>query len=189
MGSNKQKIFIYDEEVTIRRRKIAMEMDRDFIQMYKNLPIFFLKLRSSWGPKFVTWLISRMTGDNVVDVSSRAIREFQAWVVEVGDMEAPAERTIRDVIAELVEQNLLLHLNRGTYKINPTLFWQKTVAERADQVRMLLEGGHSLEPNIVVIEESEEEIRNSLNGTRQDDIEIEESGAGSKEGSGGEANS
>lgn len=183
--AGKQKIWIFDEEVTIRRRKIAMEMDRDFIQMYKNLPIFFLKLRSPWGPKFVTWLISRMASDNVVDVSSRSIREFQSWVREVGAMEAPAERTLRDVIAELVEQNLLLHLNRGTYKINPTLFWQKTVAERADQVRLLLEGGHKLDPNIVVIEENEEEIRRQSNGTVQDHSEIE-SGASSSEGSGGE---
>lgn len=169
MGSNTQKVYVYDEEVTIRRRKIAMEMDKDFVQMYKNLPIFFLRLRSPWSPKFITWLISRMAADNIVDISSRAIREFQAWVREMGGgMESPAERTIRDVIAELVEQNLLLHLNRGTYKVNPALFWQKSISERADQVRLLLEGGHKLEPNIVVIEESEEEIR-KLNGKEKDD--------------------
>lgn len=150
-----QKIYVYDEEILIRRRKIAMEMDKEFVQMYKNLPRFLLRLRSAWSSKFVTWLISNMADDNKVEVSSNSIREFQNWVQAEGGIEVPAERTLRDVISELIEQRLLIHLSRGSYKINPAIFWQKTVQERADHVRNLVEGGHNLDPTVIVsIEEN-----------------------------------
>ncbi len=181
-NNSTQKVYVYDEEITIRRRKIAMEMDKEFVQMYKNLPKFLLRLRSAWSSKFASWLISEMGDDNKVDVSSRSIREFQAWVAGEGGIEVPAERTIRDVISELIEQRILLHLNRGTYKINPSIFWQKSVEDRANHVRGLVEGGHELGPTVVV---SIEEGGNS-NGKLQEHSETTDTG-NLEEGSGGEA--
>ena len=124
----RQKIYVSQEERTIKRRVIAMEVDNDFVQVYKNLLDYMVTMKSPWSFKYTIYLISRMNGDNQVDVGVKSMRDFCSILQERG-VDIPTERTMKSTVQELVNLKLLIRLNKGQYKINPALFWQAGMKE------------------------------------------------------------
>lgn len=136
------------EERIIRTKRIYMEIEGDFLQMYKNLDDYTGMLKSPWSMKFLIWLVTQISNDNKVNIDSELKKEYIDSRQKKG-VEPPSLRTIDYVVRELKENNILLHVGRGVYKINPVLFWQSTREARRKHIEFLREGGEfTLEPVI-----------------------------------------
>ena len=111
------------EEHIIRTKRIYMEVDSDFFQTYKNLFKYTVNLRSPWSHNYLSWLIVHMNDNNVVNINSDTHREYIRDISKMGEA-VPAERTLKQSVAELKKANILLPLSRGRFKINPVIFWK-----------------------------------------------------------------
>lgn len=185
----KNKIYLLDEEKTIRRRRVAMQIDADFVQMYEGIAKYSAKLTSPWSFKYMFWLVTHMGKENTVDCSAKTMREFIEAMREAGG-EVPVLRTIRRSLDELVQENVVIRLNRGSYKINPVIFWSNEIGLRLEHTSRLLEGGHNLKPdeNVKVLNETNEQDEVNGLSDNEDFNQTEEQGSSrAEEGSAGAA--
>lgn len=166
MNNRTKKVYLLDEEKTIRRRRVAMELDADFVQVYQGIAKYTARLTSPWSFKYMLWLVTRMERDNRVDCSARTMREFMEGMRVMGN-EIPTLRTIRRSLDELVKENVVIKLSRASYKINPVVFWSNEIGLRLDHAAKLIEGGHNLEPDKVKILSESNEV-NDVEGLIED---------------------
>lgn len=159
-----KKLYVKTEEEVIRRKTTSITVEMDFVQMYSTLLDYLVGIKSVWSVKYLLWIISSMNDSN--DTKTTSIADFIAYIKTKGIV-PPAERTMKDVIKELLDNKLIIRLGRGFYKINPMLFWKDNSGARLENIEHLTSAGVSLskpEPKPALVESTnkQEEELNDL---------------------------
>lgn len=90
-----------------------------------------LNVRSPWSVRFALWLVcsSNLTQDNEglsIVVGSKATDGFKRYIQGKGG-DAPKDRTMKEIINELVESDVLKRIGWGIYEINRKIFSQPSI--------------------------------------------------------------
>lgn len=105
-------------------------MDRELQEWCPIYIEWIVKLKSIWSVILVFYLIMVSEQRGGVDVSSRGIGRFQAWMLQRG-VTAPSLRTMRAATKELLTHGLLIRPSRGRYTINRQML-RRTVQEQGE---------------------------------------------------------
>lgn len=113
------------------------EVETDFVQQYKNCIASLFKL-TPLATKYILFATEQMTMENIYrnDIYNKEL--FISKMVEVGEKQHSIG-SLDKVALELVDNNIFLRLNRGTYKINPELFWKDDAKARRESIKLSLE--------------------------------------------------
>ncbi len=112
------------------------------------------RLRSVWSSKYFDWIVTQVNDQNEMSIGLRSERRFAQELESLG-INPPSPRTMKDVMKELVAENLLIRIGWGYYKVNPLIAWKGPVSQRTTAVRQLLQEGRNLNPNVDIAPQTE----------------------------------
>lgn len=112
-------------------------VETDFVQQYKNCITSIFKL-TSLATKYVLFATEYMNIENIYVHNVYNKELFISKLIEAGDKKHNIG-SLDKIAVELVNNNIFIRLNRGTYKVNPELFWKDTNKSRLDSIKINLE--------------------------------------------------
>ena len=110
--------------------KRKCEIDLTFVQMYSCTLQTLHKLGTDTKTLILIFLTMKMDKENKVSINSALIADFSACI------EARVYKSnFYDAISELIDNSILIKLSRGSYKVNPILFWKGTAQDRQNIIK------------------------------------------------------
>lgn len=142
-----KKSIKYSEEERVMkvRKKKQITVDVNFIQIFENIRLYVMGLKSPLSSGFLFWLIHRTRLDNSIRVDSLTRKDYYA---ECGynNQSYPVERTMKNIIKDLTDNRILIRISRGNYKMNPMIIWRSTEKKRFQTIKNLSDSGYELGP-------------------------------------------
>jgi hypothetical protein len=126
-----------------KTQKILVEVD--FALVFSSRYKYTVRLKSVWSSKYFDWLVTQCNDTNEIYIGVRSQEKFFADIQRSG-MRPPADRTMKDVMKELVEEHLIIRIGRGLYKINPIIIWKGHSRARIDTIKTMVGAGINLDP-------------------------------------------
>lgn len=175
--SKKTTIFVQQEETFVRRRQTVIKVEASYVQLYKNIRNYTLALSPGSPIDMMLFFITKMSDNNGVQVNKQVIQEY------IASLPKPiTERTFFRTVKILINNNVLLPLSRGEYKMNPAIVWQGDIGTRLEHIKFLEEGGMNVKPNETLLldkvkeHDGKETVRGDENVVFEDERREDEEG-------------
>lgn len=133
----KKAIYFKGEELIQRATSQKVLVEVDFVQCYLNRYEYTCRLKSVWSSKYFDWLLCQINDLNEITIGFYLHRKFYESIQKIG-MTPPSDRTMKDVMKELVAERLLLRVGRGRYKLNPMIIWKDLAKTRIENIQGLV---------------------------------------------------
>ncbi len=118
---------ISEEETILSRKTRKMKLDYDYFQMYVNVYNRLENCSSTWTLRFAMWLIGRIgclpAGESKVRFGMITVNEFRNERLNK-NLDAPSERTLADIVSELMNVGIIRRWAKGNYEISTDIFRQ-----------------------------------------------------------------
>jgi hypothetical protein len=137
MGNRKRRVFYETEEVVTRTKKGYIDLETDYFQFYSNAFRHLASVSSMCGKDFILWVMGRVDDENQFDYSRAMFEEFNDDLSKIKTPKEYKQNTLDVAIKELVENEILMRIGRGKYRVNPRLFWSDDLNKRIQAVKVL----------------------------------------------------
>ncbi len=145
----KKRVFFETEEVVKKTKRGYIDLDTDYFQFYNIAFQHLASLKSNCSKDFILWVMARVDENNEFSYNNAMYDEFIGDLQKITKPKTYSENTLHISIAELVSNEVLIHMSRGRYRVNPKLFWSVDISKRIEAVKQI----HS---NKIVVSESTE---------------------------------
>lgn len=118
-------------------------VESDFVKRYYNAFAVLAGLNPCCRD-LIEYLVEVMDEDNIVRSDEYARQNFLALLKEKtrqvdGSFVEYSDSNIKKAFQLLTERKCLIKLNRGTYKVNPEIYFKKSESKRLESIKLLLE--------------------------------------------------
>lgn len=132
-----KKLFFETEETTIRKVKGFVEVETDYIQLYKNFVKISHKITSVTTFKLLHWILAERLLDNNGINSGQIFKEFNQYLSDNCGQECTiSEATFYRVMDELITVGAINRVDKGHYFANMHMFWGEKVDLRDQALRL-----------------------------------------------------
>lgn len=131
-----KRIYYEKEETHTSKIKGYIDVETDYIQLYKNFVKVSGKITSITTFKLLHWLLAERMSDNNGLQSGRLLEDFNQYLVEsCGEDCAVHKATFHRCLEELIKIGAVNKIGRAHYFANPNLFWSDDVQARLDHLK------------------------------------------------------
>lgn len=136
-----KRVYFDTEEIVLRKKKGWIEVDTDFIQVYKmaSKATASFKLINSY--RLLFYLIQKYEGSGIFEVGVQFLDGFNEYLSS-GCSNAIKKSQLHNCMIELMEAKLAIKVRKGQYHLNPYLFWSESAADRIDMIKNIDEAGN-----------------------------------------------
>lgn len=134
----KKRFYFETTETKITQTKGHMEVETDYVQIYKNFVKISGKINSVTTFKLLHWLLAeRLTDDNGLH-SGSMFADFNKYLQEDCGSESSmvSKATFYRSLQELVETGAINKIDQGHYFANANLFWADDTQKRYDHLQL-----------------------------------------------------
>lgn len=156
-----KRVFFEKREFKATQIKGYVDIETDYIQLYKNFAKACKRINSPMTFKLLHWLLAnRMGSENGLQMQS-LLDAFNNHLNEDGDGEdfSIVKSTLYRCLEELVTVGAITKVDRGHYYANPDMFWGEEISKRLEHIktRELHKGEDpiSLDHKVHILEEKE----------------------------------
>lgn len=144
-----KKVWFETEEKTIKTTKGYIDVETDYIQLYKNFVKVSSKISSVTTFKLLHWLLAeRLDESNGVN-SGRMYRDFNEYLeFQCGPDCKISEATFYRCLDELVIVGAIKKVEKGHYLANINLFWGSDTNKRIESLKEFAKDNN---PNIKLL--------------------------------------
>lgn len=135
--TQKKRVFYETEEIVTKVKKGYVDLDMDYFQFYSNAFHHLASISSSCAKDFILWVMGRVSDENEFSYSKEMFDKFNDDLSKIKTPKSYQQNTLNVGIGELVENGILIRINRGKYKVNPRLFWSDDINKRVSVVKIL----------------------------------------------------
>jgi hypothetical protein len=120
----KKRFFYEKTETRVTNVKGYVDIETDYVQIYKNFATVSAKINSVTAFKLLHWLLAERLDEANGLNANRLVDEFNTHMYDMGGTESVVSRsTFHRALSELVQVGALTRLNKASYHANPNLFW------------------------------------------------------------------
>lgn len=132
-----KKVYFQTEETTIKRTQGYVEVETDYIQLYRNFVKVSSKISSVTTFKLLHWLLAeRLDESNGVN-SGKMFTDFNAYLNDgCGEDCKISETTFYRCLEELVHVGAITKVEKARYLANINLFWGSSTEERTKSLKL-----------------------------------------------------
>lgn len=149
--SNTKRIFYETEEIVKRTKRGYIDMDVDYFQFYSAAFAYIASLSSTCAKDFILWVMARVDENNEFKYNKNLFSKFTQDLQNLSKPKEYAESTMYIALMELVENDILIRIEKGHYKVNPHLFWSVDISKRVKAVKQIEELKASSEQKVLGI--------------------------------------
>jgi hypothetical protein len=146
---SEKALYIEGEEYVQKLKTQRISVEVDFSLSYANKYKYTVRLKSVWSGKYFDWLTTKCNDANEIYIGILLQRQFYEDLSKVGVL-PPSERTMKDVMKELVKERLLIRLGRGRYMVNPMIIWKEHSRKRIEKIKAMIGADIQMYPNVEV---------------------------------------
>lgn len=125
-----------------------VDVETDFTKQYKNSISSLFKL-TPLATKYILFVTENMNNENIYTNNKYNKLKFIDVLKEAED-KVPNIGSLDKVAIELINKGFLFSLERGTYLVNPELFWKDNEKARINTIKLTLEFERNKEINIEI---------------------------------------
>lgn len=124
-----KRLYFETEKTIVTKTKGWIDVEMDYIQVYKNVFYHTKNLKSKYGLQYLMWIMGKANDDNMIPHNEDLLIEF---CNEFED--APSLGTVRNAISELVKKKIFIKYTNSSYQLNPLIFWSDDTKKRLNHI-------------------------------------------------------
>ena len=128
------RVYFETEENVSRKKKMWVDIDVNYTQMYDNIFKSIGKLKSHLDVMLVLYMTRKMNKDNVIMFNGMTTDAFINDLFDVGNHKY-SKAAVTKALVNLIEAKLIVRLTRGQYHVNPMFFWKDDIIKRVEQIK------------------------------------------------------
>lgn len=138
-----KRIYFETEEIKKVKKKGYIEIDNEYIQLYKSMFNVSGKLKSITDFQLFLFLAEHCTKMNLFNSNEFLYNQFNKQLKDQFDKEI-TKMTFYNCLSNLVEAKLAIKLTRGQYQLNPLMVWKDDVKDRESHITSIIESEDSI---------------------------------------------
>ena len=149
MNTKKKRVFFETEEIIHKTKRGYIDLDTDYFQFYNIAFHYLASLSNNCAKDFILWVMSRVDDNNEFTFGKSMYVSFSLDLTKIMKPKTYTENTLHVSLRELVDNDILVRMGRGKYKVNPRLFWSDDTSKRITEIKYL-ESNNIVDPPVVV---------------------------------------
>lgn len=132
-----KRIFYEKHETKTTTIKGYIDVETEYIQIYKNFAKIVHKINSPTSFKLLHWLLAeRLMDDNGLN-ATKIFADFNEFITSnCGETCRINESTFYRSMGELIDAGAISKIAKGHYLANPNLFWNDTTEQRFEHLKL-----------------------------------------------------
>lgn len=143
-----KRIYFNKEETKVTKIKGYVEIDDEYIQIYKSMFSLTGKLKSITDFQLLLFLAQQSNESNLFYSNDWLYNQFNK-VIEKDFNTTITKMTFQRCLLNLVNAKIVIKLSRGQYQLNPFVIWKNTLAEREEHLTEIMESD-SIKPHYIL---------------------------------------
>ena len=148
-----KRIYFNKEETKITKIKGYVEVDDEYIQIYKSMFSLTGKLKSITDFQLILFLAQSSNDSNLFYSNDWLFNKFNK-ILETEFKITITRMTFQRCLLNLVNAKIVIKLSRSQYQLNPFVIWKDSLTEREEHITEILES-ESIKPNYILENENQ----------------------------------
>jgi len=140
-----KRIYFDKEETKITKTKGYIEIDDEYIQIYKSMFNLTSRLKSITDVQLMLYLAQISSDYNYFTSNDNLFNNFNNSLVD----KKITKMTFQRCLLNLIEAKIAVKIGKGQYQLNPFVIWKDALNEREKHITEILEC-NSIKPQYLI---------------------------------------